>query len=159
MTKFYAVLTAAVVLPLLCSTAVSQAPAVAYSRQELVQLADQMREQMKNSPSAGKGIFEQRLDSSTILAFRDKDGSAEAHEQFADVFVVLRGSATLVTGGTITAPVTTAPGEIRGAAVLQGSRRDLKEQDIVHIPAGVPHQLLVPPGRSFTYFVVKVPLK
>ena len=159
MTKLYAVLAAGVVLPLLCSTAVSQTPAVAYSRQELVQLADQMREQMKNSPNVAQGLFEKRLDNSTILAFRDKDGSAEAHEQSEDVFVVLRGSATLVTGGTITRPVTTEPGEIRGVAIQQGSRRDLKEQDIVHTPAGVPHQLLVPSGGSFTYFIVKVPLK
>ena len=159
MTKFHAVLASAVVLPLLCSTAVSQTPAVAYSRQELVQLADQMHEQMKTSPHAGTGLFEKRLDSSTILAFRDQDGSAEEHEQSGDIFVVLRGSATLVTGGTITGPVTTAPGEIRGAAIQQGSRRDLKEEDIVHIPAGVPHQLLIPPGGAFTYFVVKVPLK
>jgi mannose-6-phosphate isomerase-like protein (cupin superfamily) len=159
MMKFCALLAACVGLPLLCSTAVCQTPAVAYSRQELVQLADQMHEQMKNSPNVGTGLFEKRLDSSTILAFRNKDGSAEAHQQFGDVFVVLRGSATLVTGGTITSPVTTAPGEIRGAAIQQGARRDLKEGDIAHIPAATPHQLLVPPGGSFTYFVVKVPLK
>jgi len=150
---------ACVGLSLLCSTAVSQTAAVAYSPHDLLQLADQMREQAKNTQNAGAGILEKHLDSSTILAFRDKDGKAESHAQFEDVFVVLRGSATLVSGGTITGPVTTAPGEIRGGAVQQGSRRDLKEGDIVHIPAGVPHQLLTGPGSSFTYFVVKVPLK
>ena len=157
--RFYALLAACMGLPFLCSTAVSQTSAVTYSRQELVQLADQMHEQMKNSPSVGIGLFEKRLGSSTILAFRDKDGKAELHQQFEDVFVVLRGRATLVTEGTITNPVTTAPGEIRGAAIQQGSRRDLKEGDIVHIPAATPHQLLLPPAASFTYFVVKVPLK
>jgi mannose-6-phosphate isomerase-like protein (cupin superfamily) len=105
------------------------------------------------------GEDEKHLDSSTILAYRNKDGKGELHEQAADVFVVLQGAAILVTGGTITNPVTTAPGEIRGAAVQQGSRKDLKEGDIAHIPAGVPHQVLVPRGGSFTYFVVKVPLR
>jgi uncharacterized RmlC-like cupin family protein len=28
--------------------------------------------------------------------------------------------------------------------------------DVVHIPVKVPHQLLVEPGKQFTYFVVKV---
>jgi hypothetical protein len=42
--KFYAVLAACVAL--LCSTAVSQTPAVAYSHQELVLLAKQMREEL-----------------------------------------------------------------------------------------------------------------
>lgn len=132
---------------------------MAYSRQELLQLAKQMRKEAKKSGGPEASPIEKHLDSSTILAYRSKDGKGELHEQTEDVFVVLQGAATLVTGGTITNPVTTAPGEIRGAAVQQGSRKDLREGDIAHIPAGVPHQVLVPPGGSFTYFVVKVPLK
>jgi mannose-6-phosphate isomerase-like protein (cupin superfamily) len=159
MTKFLALIAACAGPLFLCLPAVSQTPAVAYSRQELIQLADQMHEQMKSSPNAAAGLFEKRLDSSTILAFRTKDGSAELHQQFADVFVVLRGSATLITAGAITSPVTTTPGEIRGTGIQQGARRDLKEGDIVHISAATPHQLLLPPGGTFTYFVVKIPLK
>ena len=77
------------------------ASAVAYSPDQLLELAQQMREQAKNSKEAGTGILEKHLDSSTILAFRDQDGKAELHQQFGDVFVVLQGTATLVTGGTI----------------------------------------------------------
>lgn len=153
--KFCAVLAACMGLSLLCSTAMSQTSAAAHTRQELLQLAKQMREQA--NPQASP--IEKHLDNSTILAYRDKDGKAELHEQSEDVFFVLEGTATLVTGGTITSPTTTAPGEIRGAAIQQGSRKDLKEGDVVHIPANVPHQLLLPLRGSFTYFVVKVPLK
>ena len=159
MRKFCAVLAACMGLSLLCSTAVSETSAVAYSRQQLLELAKQMREETKNSLTPEASPLEKHLDASTILAYRNKDGKAELHEQAADIFVVLEGAATVVTGGTIANPVTTAPGEIRGAAVQQGTRRDLKEGDIAHIPAGVPHQVLVPRGGSFTYFVVKVPLK
>ena len=159
MRKFCAVLAACMGLSLLCSTAVSETSAVAYSRQQLLELAKQMREETKNSLTPEASPLEKHLDASTILAYRNKDGKAELHEQAADVFFVLEGAATLVTGGTIANPATTAPGEIRGSAVQQGSRRDLKEGDIAHIPAGVSHQVLVPRGGSFTYFVVKVPLK
>lgn len=135
------------------------ASAVAYSPDQLLQLAQQMREQAKNSKDAGTGILEKHLDSSTILAFRDRDGKAELHQQFGDVFVVLQGTATLVTGGTIASPTTTAPGEIRGASIEQGIRKKLQEGDIAHIPAGVPHRLVLDAGGTFTYFVVKIPLK
>ncbi len=135
------------------------ASAVAYSPDQLLQLAQQMREQAKNSKEAGTGILEKHLDSSTILAFRDTDGKAELHQQFGDVFVVLQGTATLVTGGTIVTPTTTAPGEIRGASIEQGIRQKLQEGDIAHIPPGVPHQLVLDAGGAFTYFVVKIPAK
>jgi mannose-6-phosphate isomerase-like protein (cupin superfamily) len=133
--------------------------AVAYSPEQLLQIAQQMREQAKNSPEAGSGILEKHLDSATILAFRDRDGKAELHQQFGDVFVVLQGTATLVTGGTIASPAATAPGEIRGASIEQGTRTKLQEGDIAHIPAGVPHQVVLDAGGTLTYFVVKIPSK
>ena len=81
------------------------------------------------------------------------------HEQLEDVFVVLQGTATLITGGTIENPVTSAPNEIRGSSIQQGVRKKLQEGDIAHIPAGVPHQVLLDSGGTFTYFVAKIPLK
>jgi mannose-6-phosphate isomerase-like protein (cupin superfamily) len=145
---------------ILSSVASAQtATAVAYSPDQLLQFAQQMREQAKNSKEAGTGILEKHLDSATILAFRDRDGKAELHQQFGDVFVVLQGTATLVTGGTIASPATTAPGEKRGASIEQGIRKKLQEGDIAHIPPGVPHQLVLDAGGTFTYFVAKIPLK
>ena len=73
--------------------------------------------------------------------------------------VLVVGTATLVTGGTIASPATTAPGEIRGASIEQGIRKKLQEGDIAHIPPGVPHQLVLDAGGTFTYFVVKIPAK
>jgi quercetin dioxygenase-like cupin family protein len=32
----------------------------------------------------------------------------------------------------------------------------LNPGDVVHIPATVPHQMLVPDGSTFIYFVIKV---
>jgi mannose-6-phosphate isomerase-like protein (cupin superfamily) len=142
---------------LLCSTAVAQT--AAYSTDQLLQMVTQMREQAKNTKDAGTGILEKRLDANTLLAFRDRDGKGEQHQQLGDVFFVLQGTATLVTGGTISNPATTAPGEIRGASVQDGTRRKLQEGDVVHIPANTPHQMLLDSGSSITYFVVKIPQK
>ena len=40
----------------------------------------------------------------TMLSFRSRDGQAELHENFADLFYILDGRATLVTGGSLAEP-------------------------------------------------------
>ena len=92
----------------------------------------------------------------TMIGHREGDGEAELHERQADYFVVQAGEATLVVGGEVSEGRTTAPGEIRGPSIKDGSRRPLAAGDIVHIPAKTPHQVLVAPGKRFTYFVIKV---
>ena len=92
----------------------------------------------------------------TMIAHREADGTAEIHETQADVFFVHSGTATLVFGGEVPDAKTTAPGELRGPTIKGGERKPLGPGDVVHIPARIPHQLLVPAGKEFTYFVVKV---
>jgi mannose-6-phosphate isomerase-like protein (cupin superfamily) len=92
----------------------------------------------------------------TMLSFRNRDGEAELHENFADLFYVLNGRATMVTGGTIVGGKTAAPGEIRGSSVEGGTRQEMKAGDVVHVPAGLPHQMLVAGDTTVTCFVVKI---
>ena len=91
-----------------------------------------------------------------LLAHREADGQAEWHGTEADVFVVQNGSATLIVGGTVPKAETTAPNEKRGPSIDGGTRHKLAAGDIVRIPAGIPHQLLVAHGENFTYFVLKI---
>src|SRR5436305_9483213 len=90
----------------------------------------------------------------TMLAHRDKTGSAEVHEHEADIFVVQEGEAAIVTGGRVVDPKAEKAGEIRGSSISGGERHTVSAGDIIHIPAGVPHQLLLENGKPFTYFVV-----
>lgn len=92
-----------------------------------------------------------------MIAHREGDGEAEVHEKQVDVFVVQDGEATLVVGGELDGGKATTPGEIRGGTIKGAfSKRPIAAGDIVHIPAKIPHQLLIPAGKKFTYFVVKV---
>jgi mannose-6-phosphate isomerase-like protein (cupin superfamily) len=68
---------------------------------------------------------------------------------------VVRGTATVVTGGEMREPREVAPGELRAAAVDGGERHELGEGDLLAIPNGVPHQF-VDVSDPFLYFVVKV---
>jgi mannose-6-phosphate isomerase-like protein (cupin superfamily) len=126
-----------------------------YSLRQLTSMADELRAQADKQEDSG--IQEKRLSSSSMLAFRNKDGKAELHDQFTDIFVVLQGAATLITGGTVVNPSSSSPGETRGDSIRDGTRAELTKGDVVHIPAGVPHQLLLGGRSSFTYLVVKIP--
>jgi mannose-6-phosphate isomerase-like protein (cupin superfamily) len=90
-----------------------------------------------------------------ITGRRDKPGQSELHEKDTDVFYVLEGSATFVTGGKMVDPKTTAPGEVRGSALEGGDVHTLSKDDVIVIPAGVPHWFKDVKG-TFLYFVVKV---
>jgi mannose-6-phosphate isomerase-like protein (cupin superfamily) len=92
----------------------------------------------------------------TMLAHREADGSSELHKKDADVFFVVEGEATLVSGGTMVNGKTTAANEIRGTGIDGGQSQKLTTGDIIHIQPNTPHQLMIPKGHTFTYFVVKV---
>lgn len=91
-----------------------------------------------------------------MLSVRNRDGQAEVHARFADLFYVLDGRAALLTGGAVVGGVEVAPGEIRGVSLESRTRQELRSGDLAHIPAGVPHQMLISNEHSFTAFVLKI---
>jgi len=90
------------------------------------------------------------------ISHREGDGNAELHETQTDIMIVHSGKATLIVGGTMVAPKTVKPHEVRGTSIEGGERKELAPGDIVHIPSNVPHQLLIAAGTKFTYLVIKV---
>jgi len=91
-----------------------------------------------------------------MLCFRSRNGEVEVHEKWADVFYVISGAAKLVTGGTVCGARQSGPGEIRGGAIERGTSRELRTGDLVHIPAGTPHQFLVSAEKTITCLVMKI---
>jgi hypothetical protein len=65
---------------------------------------------------------------------RDGPGTTEVHGRDTDIFHVLEGTATLVTGGRVVEGKTSAPDEIRGARIEGGTARPRAKGDIVIIP-------------------------
>ena len=94
---------------------------------------------------------------SLLVVRREGDGGAEMHETQVDVVTVLSGAGTLIVGGTTVDGKTTAPGEIRGTSIMGGVRKPMAPGDVFHIPAKMPHQMLVP--KSLVIQVVKVETK
>ena len=87
----------------------------------------------------------------------DAKKPAEVHTKDTDVFYVVEGSATFVTGGELVdgAPDKGNVEELRGPSVKGGEPHKLQKGDVIVIPHGVPHWFteVTPP---FNYFVVKV---
>jgi len=92
-----------------------------------------------------------------LIVRREGDGEAEIHETQADVITVVSGEGTLVVGGNAVDPHPTTANEIRGKSITGGSNHKMSPGDVFHVPAKVPHQMLVP--KSLVIQVVKVDTK
>jgi mannose-6-phosphate isomerase-like protein (cupin superfamily) len=86
---------------------------------------------------------------------RVKPGGVEIHEKETDIFYVVDGKATLVTGGTAVEPRNTRPGQIAAKDITGGESREIKKGDVIVIPAGVPHWFKGVDG-FVNYLVIKV---
>jgi len=92
----------------------------------------------------------------TMLTARTASGGAELHGRWSDFLFVIDGEGTEMTGGTIVDRKDGPNGETRGKTLEGATPHILHKGDVIHIPAGTPHQAIEAPGQSITIFVIKV---
>jgi mannose-6-phosphate isomerase-like protein (cupin superfamily) len=92
----------------------------------------------------------------TMLTARTASGGGELHAHFADFLIVVDGEGTEMTGGTMVDPKEGANGETRGKTLEGATPHLLHKGDVIHIPAGTPHQAIEAPGQSIIIYVIKV---
>jgi mannose-6-phosphate isomerase-like protein (cupin superfamily) len=140
--------------------ALAQQPPAGFDEMTAEQLRAKSAELLQQAQANPQGIASVTLDTYpehfTMLTVRTRSGGAEQHDHAADIFFVLSGEGTEVTGGTIENAKSSKPGEIRGTHVVGGTEHRMQAGDIVHIAPGTPHQTLVAPGKTFTYYVIKI---
>jgi mannose-6-phosphate isomerase-like protein (cupin superfamily) len=88
-------------------------------------------------------------------AHRTEAGHVEVHEKETDVFYIVEGGATFITGGKMIGGKLIKPGQWQGTDIQGGEVHHLSKGDVIVIPAGIPHWYKEVP-HSVTYYVVKV---
>jgi mannose-6-phosphate isomerase-like protein (cupin superfamily) len=73
------------------------------------------------------------------LEYRASVGNAAVHETEAELFYVIDGSATLVTGGKLANEKRTNPENLTGTGIDGGSSRHVAKGDFVMVPERTPH--------------------
>jgi mannose-6-phosphate isomerase-like protein (cupin superfamily) len=126
------------------------------SRPVLLERAAYLRKLAAVGDGSASEVLKEYPQHAIHLLYRSRGGMAELHENFADLFFVLEGRAALVTGGSVAEPKSIAPGEIRGASVQGGTRQELRAGDVAHVPAGLPHQMVVSGDTSIICLVIKI---
>jgi mannose-6-phosphate isomerase-like protein (cupin superfamily) len=151
----------AVLLTTFCLAAAAQSPrqsppgAEVFSSSSIHKQTDALVEEAKAKGSSGATLADYGSHAIRISE-RTVSGGAEIHAHFDDVMMVLEGSATLITGGSVVDPHTNDAGETSGKKVENGVAQTISAGDIVHVPAGVPHQIIIAPGTIYKAIVIKV---
>jgi len=121
---------------------------------EVETIANRLEREIGNRPMVYETI---RNDDghSVYFVLRGLTGPAEFHETEADLYVVHRGNATFVIGGELIDPELLPRKQQRGSSIRNGIRHALAPGDILHVPVSTPHQIIVSPGQTFLYTLVK----
>jgi ankyrin repeat protein/mannose-6-phosphate isomerase-like protein (cupin superfamily) len=93
-------------------------------------------------------------DYSANIARRTGPGQVEVHDKETDIFYIVDGEATFVTGGKMIGGKLTRPNQWLGTSIDGGETRQLKKGDFIVIPAGTPHWFKEVP-QAINYYVVK----
>ncbi len=93
---------------------------------------------------------------SAYLVLRGITDTPELHETESDVQISMRGKATSVVGGRLVNAESLPRKQQRGTAIDGGKHRQLTPGAIMHIPPGVPHQLIIDPAEPYLYLLIKI---
>jgi mannose-6-phosphate isomerase-like protein (cupin superfamily) len=91
-----------------------------------------------------------------LITTRDKSGEAEVHADWADHIFVQEGGGTMILGGTVQQPHESGPGETRGSGISGGKNFAMHPGDYVYVPVNIAHRMVLSPGQTIRYAVVKV---
>ncbi len=73
------------------------------------------------------------------LEYRSAVGNASVHEKEAEIFYVIDGSGTLMTGGKLVKETRTNPTNLSGSAIEGGTSRAIAKGDFILVPENTPH--------------------
>ena len=142
------VLMAGFVVILTASAAFAQqppAPAAAAASRTMVSAADvtaliaKAKAERKGDQALLAQSMIQLAPYNVSLEYRAAVANAAVHETEAELFYVIDGSATLVTGGKLTNENRTNTANLSGSGIEGGVSRRVAKGDFIMVPEGTPH--------------------
>ena len=91
------------------------------------------------------------------LEYRPIAGPAAVHVHEAEMFYVIDGSCTFVTGGKLVEPKQTNPENLAGTAIEGGTTTTLSKGDFLLVPENTPHQVTAVIGGPVVFMTLHVP--
>lgn len=104
---------------------------------------------------ASGGRLAAGTDYSASVLRRTSPGQSEVHLKETDIFYIVDGEATFVTGGTMIGGKEARPDQLLGTGIDGGQTHQLKKGDFIVIPAGMPHWFKEVP-KAVNYYTIKV---
>ena len=109
-----------------------------------------------NDRVAARGLLLSGSDFSLTESRRTETGRSEVHDREIDIFYILAGSATFVTGGTMVGEEPSqGRGTTLGSGIEGGDTHQFTAGDVIVVPAGTPHWFKEVP-EAIDYLVIKV---
>jgi mannose-6-phosphate isomerase-like protein (cupin superfamily) len=96
------------------------------------------------------------LIASANAIYRTGRSQSEIHEKQADFIVVRDGEGVILAGGKMIGGKQERANELRGDSIDGGTRYSVAAGDSLYIPAGMPHQFFVEPGKHLAITIVKL---
>ena len=138
-------LIAGLVIALSSPVAFAQAPAspaagsrTMVSASEVAAMIAKAKAGRKDEPLIAQKLIE-LAPYNVSLEYRASIGPAAVHETEAELFYVIDGSATLVTGGTLAGEKRTNAENLTGTGITGGQSRRVAKGDFVLVPERTPH--------------------
>jgi mannose-6-phosphate isomerase-like protein (cupin superfamily) len=91
------------------------------------------------------------------LEYRAGNAPAAVHEKDAELMVVLDGTGTITTGGTLVDEKRANAANLSGSGITGGTAQALKKGDVIIVPEKVPHQTKPAEGQVIVLMTFHVP--
>ncbi|MEP6962129.1 MAG: cupin domain-containing protein [Acidobacteriota bacterium] len=116
----------------------AQAMKIFASSAEVTAMIAKSKNDRKDQPTISSPIL-RLAPYNANLEYRAAVGPAAVHETEAEMFYVIDGSATLVTGGKLVAETRTNAANLSGTGIEGGTPQPVAKGDFVIVPEGTPH--------------------
>lgn len=143
------IISAAVVIVILSSSLAAQAPAPVPAPTDRTQathfkaadLQAALAKLPSDRPAASVRVFTLAPYNVAVERRLPQPQGASLHEAQSELFYVIEGSATMLTGGTLIAPTRNGT-NVQGTGIEGGTRNVFNKGDFLIVPSGVPHQFV-----------------